>query len=247
METSTNNFEKELDNLLEQYLGDSKLNHLNLSLNPPKEGDYKIPRMINNFYLKQLQIDNNNCSERVKIDRSITMSAKALPSDNFYEFLLNLGKLCLSGGRLNLANEIFRKVKTHSSKTLHKVESLLGLADVFSRRADWKKSIRTIEAAASFYRELNDNSGQANCENLLGTIYGECGDLSKAKDHFFNSLLLLNHAKDLELAANLEMNLGIIDNIQGHKNESIKHLTKALKGYEKLGDNRRIEIGRGHV
>ncbi len=213
MEISTNNFEKELDKLLEQYLGDRRLNPLNLNINLPKEGDSKIPGMINNFYLKQLQIENNNYSERVKIDRSITLSEKALHPDNFYEFLLDLGKLCLSGGRLNLANEIFRKVKTHSSKTLHKVESLLGLADVFSRRADWKKSIRTIEAAASYYRELNDNSGQANCENLLGIIYGERGDLSKAKDHFLNSLLLLNPVIDLELAANLDRNLGIIHNI----------------------------------
>ncbi|MGB5848804.1 MAG: tetratricopeptide repeat protein [Ignavibacteriaceae bacterium] len=240
METSTNNFKKELDSLLEQYLGDSKLNHLNLNLNLPKEGNNKLPRIINNFYLNQLQIENNNYSERIKIDRSITLSEKALQQDNFNEFLLDLGQLCLSGGRLNLANEIFRKVKTHSSKTLHKIESLLGLADVFSRRADWQKSLRTIEAAASFYRELNDNSGQANCENLLGTIYGERGDLSKAKDHFLNSLLLLNPVKDLELAANLDMNLGIIDNIKGNKDESIKHLKKALAGYIKLGNNRRI-------
>jgi tetratricopeptide (TPR) repeat protein len=240
MDNSISNFDKELDNLLEQYLGDRRLNPLNLNINLPEEGNNKIPRMINKFYLNQLQIENNNYSERIKIDRSITLSEKALHPDNFYEFLLDLGKLCLSGGRLNLANEIFRKVKTHSSKILHKVESLLGLADVFSRRADWQKSIRTIEAAASFYRELNDNSGQANCENLLGTIYGECGDLSKAKDHFLNSLLLLNPVKDLELAANLDMNLGIIDNIKGNKNDSIKHLKKALAGYIKLGNNRRI-------
>ena len=240
MEPSINNFKKELDRLLEKYLADGKLNHLNQNLNPPKERDNKIPAVINNFYLNQLQIDTDNYNERIKIDRSITLLKKTLQQDSFNEFLLDLGQLCLSGGRLNLANEIFRKVKTLSSKTIHKAESLLGLADVFSRRADWKKSIKAIETAEIFYRELNDKSGQANCTNLLGTIYGECGDLSKAKDHFFNSLLLLNHAKDLELAANLEMNLGIIDNIQGHKNESIKHLTKALKGYEKLGNNRRI-------
>ncbi|MFC2119519.1 tetratricopeptide repeat protein [Bacteroidota bacterium] len=240
MDSSVNNFEKELDRLLEKYLGDGKLNQLNLKLKNHKEGNDKIPKMINKFYVSQLQIENNTHSERVKIDRSITLSEKLLKQDNFNEFLLDLGRLCLSGGRLNLANEIFRKVKTHSSKTLHKAESLLGLADVFSRRADWKKSLRTIETAGFFYRELNDKSGQAYCENFLGTIYGELGDLSKAKDCFLNSQLLLNPVKDLELAANLDMNLGIIENIKGKKDESIKHLTKALKGYEKLGNNRRI-------
>ncbi|MCH7773610.1 MAG: tetratricopeptide repeat protein [Bacteroidetes bacterium] len=240
MDTSINNFEKELDRLLEQYLGDGELNRLNLNINPPKEGSDKITGMINDFYRNQLQIDINNYSERIKIDRSITFSEKALQPDNFYEFLLDLGQLCLSGGRLNLANEIFRKVQTQSSKTLHKAESLIGLADVFSRRANWQRSLRTIEEAGSLYRELNDNSGLAKCENLLGSIYGERGNLAKAKDYFLNSLSLINPDNDLELAANLDMNLGIIDNIQGNTDDSIKHLTNALVSYNKLGNNRRI-------
>ncbi|MCH7962414.1 MAG: tetratricopeptide repeat protein [Bacteroidetes bacterium] len=240
MDSLVNNFEKELDGLLEQYLGDGELNHLNLNINPPKEGNNKIPGTINDFYLNQLQIENNNYSERIKIDRSITFSEKTLQPNNFYEFLLDLGQLCLSGGRLNFANEIFRKVKTRSSKTLHKAESLLGLADVFSRRANWQRSLRTIEEAGSLYRELNDNSGLAKCENLLGSIYGERGDLAKAKDYFLNSLSLINPENDLELAANLDTNLGIIDNIQGNTDDSIKHLTNALVSYNKLGNNRRI-------
>ena len=47
MDDSTNNFEKELDTLLEQYLGDGALNRLNLKINPPKEGSDKITGMIN--------------------------------------------------------------------------------------------------------------------------------------------------------------------------------------------------------
>jgi tetratricopeptide (TPR) repeat protein len=240
MDSSINNFEKELDRLLEQYLGDGKLNQLNLNINLPEEGNNKLPGVINNFYRNQLQIEINNYSERIRIDRTVTFSEKALPPDKFYEFLLNLGQLCLSSGRLNLANEMFRKVQTHSNNTVLKAESLLRSADVFSRRADWQRSLRTIEEAGSLYKELNDNSGLAKCENLLGSIYGERGDLEKAKDHFFNSLFLLNPENDLELAANLDTNLGIIDNIQGNKDGSIKHLTNALVGYNKLGNNKYI-------
>ncbi len=240
MDPSINNFKKELDRLLKKYLGDGKLNHFNQDLKSPKDIDNKIPSMINNFYLNQLQIETDNYNERIKIDRSITLSKKTLQQDSFNEFLLDLGHLCLSGGRLNLATEIFRKVKTHSSKTIHKAESLLGLADVFSRRADWKKSIKAIKTAEIFYRELNDKSGQANCANLLGLIFAELGDLSKAKDYFHDSQFLLNPVKDLELAASLDANLGIIENIRGNKAESIKHLTKALKVYKKLGNNKHI-------
>jgi tetratricopeptide (TPR) repeat protein len=98
----------------------------------------------------------------------------------------------------------------------------------------------TIEEAESIYRELNDNGGLAKCENLLGSIYGERGDLAKAKAYFLNSLALINPKNDLELAANLDTNLGIIDIIQGNTDDSIKHLTNALVSYNKLGNNRRI-------
>jgi tetratricopeptide (TPR) repeat protein len=240
MDTSTSNFEKELDRLLEQYLGNGELNRLNLKINPSKEGSDKIAGMINDFYKSQLQIENNNYSERIKIDRSITFSEKTLQPDNFYYFLLDLGQLCLSRGRLNLANEVFKKVKRSGNNTVLEVESLIILADVFSRRANWKRSLRKIEEAESIYRELNDSSGLAKCENLMSSIYEERGDLAKAKDCFLSALSLINPENDLELAANLDMNLGILDNMQGNTDDSIKHLTTALVSYNKLGNNRRI-------
>lgn len=172
------NFEKELDTLLEQYLGDGELNRLNMKINPSKEGNDKITEMINDFYKNQLQTGNNNCRERIKIDRSITFSEKVLPPDNFYEFLLDLGQLCLSRGRFNLANELFKKVKRNGNKTVLDVESLIILADVFSRRANWQKSLRKIEDAESIYKELNNSIELAKCENLLDSIYKERGGLA---------------------------------------------------------------------
>jgi len=240
MKNSIDKFEIELNGLLKRYFNDDELNRLNLNINPPKEGSDKITGMINDFYRNQLQIDINNCSERIKIDKTITFSEKTLQPDKFYKFLLDLSQLCLSLGRLNFSNELFKKVKRNSNNTALKAESLIGLADVFSRRANWQRSLRTIKEAESLYRELNDDSGLAKCENLLGSIYGERGDLAKAKVYFLNALSLINPENDLELAANLDTNLGIIDNIQGNTDDSIKHLTNALVSYNRLGNNRRI-------
>jgi len=240
MKNSIDKFEIEFGGLLKRHFNDDELSQLNQNINPPKEGNNKITGMINDFYRNQLQIEINNCSERIKIDRTVTFSEKTLQADKFYIFLLDLSQLCLSRGRLNLANELFKKVKKNSNNNVRKAESLLGLADVFSRRADWQRSLVTIEEAESIYRELNDNGGLAKCENLLGSIYGERGDLAKAKAYFLNSLTLINTENDVELTANLETNLGVLENIQGQTDDSIKHLTNALVSYNKLGDKRRI-------
>ncbi len=240
MKNSIDKFEIEFGGLLKRHFNDDELSQLNQNINPPKEGNNKITGMINDFYRNQLQIEINNCSERIKIDRTVTFSEKTLQADKFYIFLLDLSQLCLSRGRLNLANELFKKVKKNSNNNVRKAESLLGLADVFSRRADWQRSLVTIEEAESIYRELNDNGGLAKCENLLGSIYGERGDLAKAKAYFLNSLTLINTENDVELTANLETNLGVLENIQGQTDNSIKHLTNALGSYSKLGNNRRI-------
>jgi tetratricopeptide (TPR) repeat protein len=240
MKTTTDKFEIELDDLLKLYFNDDELSRLNKNIDFPKNGSHRLSGMINDFYKNQLQIEIHNCSERIRIDRTVTFSEKKLTADKLYKFLLDLSQLCLSRGRLNLANELFKKVKRTSDNKIFKAEALMGLADVFSRRADWQRSLVTIEEAESIYIELNDNSGLAKCENVLGSIYGERGELSKSKDYFLNALSLLNPVDDLELAANLEMNLGIIENIRQNTDEAIKHLTKALASYNKLGSKRRI-------
>jgi len=240
MKTSIDKFENEFNGLLKHYFSDDELNRLNQNINPPEEGNDRTTGMINDFYRNQLQIEINDCSERIKIDRTVTFSEKTLQPEKFYRLLLGFSQLCLSRGRLSLAYELCKKVKKNCDNSLIKAESLLGLADVFSRRADWQRSLETIEEAESIYLDLNDNKGLAKCENILGSIYGERGDLTTAKDYFLNALSLINPKEDLEFAANLEANLGIIENIQENTDASIKYLTSALVSYNKLGNNRRI-------
>ena len=247
MKRSIDKFEIELNGLLKRYFNDDELSRLNLNNHPPKDGSDKITGMINDFYRNQLYIDINNYSERIKIDRTITFSEKTLRADKFYKFLSDLSQLCLSRGMLNLADELFNKVKRNCNNTLLKADSMLGLADVFSRRANWQRSLAKIEEAKSIYIGLNDNSGLVKCGNLLGSIYGERGDLSKAQAHFLTSLALISPENDLELAANLDMNLGIIDIIQGNTDDSMKHLTTALVSYNRLGNNRRITEAKHNI
>ncbi len=240
MNNSTHNFESEIDDLLEQYFGEEELKRMKLKIKPRNEECNNISEMINDFYRSQLEINIDSCNERIKIDRTITFSQKQLIPDKFFEFMLDLGRLCISSGKLNLASQIFKKINKSSNKISFKAESMLEIANVFSRRADWPGCLRTVSEAETMYKEINDSSGIAKCYNLLGSIYGERGDIEKAKTYFLESLSLINTENDSEMAANLKVNLGIIDNISGNTDDAIKHLQNALIIYEKLGNHNRM-------
>jgi len=238
MQNSMNNFETELDNLLKQYLGEEEVNRLNLRADSSKAEGNRISEMIDDFYRNQLKINIDSCNERIKIDRTITFSEKQLDPDKFCEFLLELGRLCISCGKLNFATDIFRKTKKISNKILYKAESMLELADVFSRKADWPRSLVAVSDAQILYTKINDSSGIAKCYNVLGSIFGDRGDIVKSKKYFLKGLSNINPEGDAEMAANLYTNLGIIDNIQGNTNEAKKHLKNALVLYKKLGNHK---------
>ena len=135
--------------------------------------------MINDFYINQLEINIDSCNERIKIDRTITFSEKHLIPDDHNGLLLDLGRLCIASGKLNFAVEILNKVVKNSNKTLYKADSFLELANIYSRRANWKKSLTTIEEAERLYEEINYKYGIAKCYNMLASIYGDQGDIEK--------------------------------------------------------------------
>ena len=240
MKSTFDTFEIELSSLLKQYFGEDELVHIKRNLNSPAVDSDKVSGLINDFYRSQLQIDASNYCERIIVDRAITFSEKKLQGDEYSNFLLDIGNLCLSGGRLNIAEEVFRKTKKSSNTQIIMAESLLGLSDVYSRRADWKRSIKTVIGAKLLFRELNSNSGIARCNNLLGIIFGEWGDLKEARKYFLISRSLIEPETDLKMAANLDMNLGIIDSIQENYDDSIRYLKSAQLSYHKLGDEKKV-------
>ena len=238
MRITYNKFERELNGFLKAYLEDESFDHLKERLNLPELDSDSTSNKINEFYREQLKINNHHSKDRIRIDRIITFSQKRLKPEKFCKFMNELANICLSEGKLDLASELFRKVIKLTNDEQIKAYSLLGLADVFSRRAKWSKSQETILSAKSLFKSVADNRGLAKCENILGTIYGELGNIFKAKKHLLTSLSLINSDDDKELAANLYTNLGIIYNIQGNASDSINHLNKALTIYRKVGNHK---------
>ena len=236
MSGSNNTFELELDKLLKDYLGNEGYKNFNLSIDYSARAADGVSETINNFYRDQLKINVNNYNERIKIDRIITFSQKHLESSKFCEFLIEIGRVCISGGKLNLAAEIFNKSKICSSDLAknYKAESLTGLANIQINRGNWKRGIDIIAEAEAIYNEEKDNHGLAVCENLLGTIHGELGDIENAKKHFQTSFSLVNPETEPEISAELETNLGILEHMEGNSDNALLHLKKAQKLFKKL-------------
>jgi tetratricopeptide (TPR) repeat protein len=234
MQHSNKTFDVELERLLKSYLGEDWFNTVYLQENINEKNLDQISEKISDFYRDQLKINVHNYTERIKIDRTITYSGKHLPAQKFCEFLLKLGNLCLANGRLAIAGEIFRKANSTSTDITIKADSILGLAEIFSRRAAWSRSFKLISEAETLFKNNRDNKGEAKCENIKGSIYGEMGDVDKARTHLLNGLSLIDPEKDLEMAASFETNIGIVENIIGNAPDSIRHLNKAMSIYKQL-------------
>jgi tetratricopeptide (TPR) repeat protein len=196
--------------------------------------------MINKFYAQQLKIEYSFGKDRMQIDRTITFAQKNLTTVRYLELLKKLAQLCIAHGKLCFAAEILNKLLKQSTNDKERAESYLLLSDVYSRKADWNKSIEALEKANDFFINSNNKKGNSKCENMLGVIHGEKGNLRVAQEHFENCLILLDRGEERELAASVESNLGIIMNILGKYEKAAFYFEKALMYFEKVEDYRRI-------
>ena len=239
MQDSLKIFETEIQNLLEEYSVKDDFNKLIFNSSPSLTSD-DISAKISDLYTKQLDIRIEETSERIQIDRTMTFAEKKLESHKFFEFIFDLAYLCIASGKMNLAQEIFNKINKKSKDRTLKAKSLIGLADICSRRASWTRSISLVAEAETIYNENKDKAGIADCFNMLGSISGEMGDIEKAKNYFSQSLFLINDSSKKDLNAKIEANLGVANSILGNTDEAVEHLEAALSIYKEIGDLRRV-------
>jgi tetratricopeptide (TPR) repeat protein len=186
----------------------------------------------------------NQLNASPSLDFIITKAEAELSEGKLSLLLCRLGNYCISTGEFTSAVYIFEKLvaasRGNGTSNKIKADSLLSLGDIFSRQALWGISFNYINEAYHIYRRLESNKGCVDCENLLGSIHGELGDLKQAEIHYKSALLLLNNTKDLSTKGKIEINLGIINNILGNYESALKYFKKALVRFNSLKDLKRI-------
>lgn len=240
MQESLTIFENEIQDLLREYLAEDDCKKIFSDSNYTLANSSEISVKISDLYKKQLDIKIDESTDRMQIDRVITFAEKKLESEKFYPFILELGNICIASGKINFAQEIFNKINRKSHDKSIKAKSLIGLADIYSRRANWIRGISLVTEAESIFKENNDRVGLANCFNMLGSISGEMGEIERAKNYFNQSLVFANESSDQELNAKIETNLGVVNSILGNTDESIIHYESAMMIYKEIGDLRRV-------
>ena len=146
------------------------------------------------------EVDSRAIISRAQIDLLITYAEKNLSHNKHIQFLLILGETIKNSGEYDAAVSIFNSlvnnVGDESKLASIKINCCLAIADIYEKQAYWQESLALVKKAKYSFRMLKDNKGIAFCENFLGTIYGEQGNIKKAKSQFEKSLSLLNPAKD---------------------------------------------------
>lgn len=227
--------------LLRKYLNSSQLHDYLKELeaiSSPKSFDQKQELKEVNF---------KNVAARKLMDKTISFAKENLSIDKYQKLLYDLASMLAECEEINIAEEILTNLINDVKADQLKAESLLVLADILIRKSFWDKSIILIVQARELFGELNDKIGMAKCENLCGTYYGERGEILSARNHFINSLNLLNENEDDKLAAKIESNLAILEIICGNYNTAKKYFTRAIDKFEKLGEYKRIAVQRHNM
>ncbi len=186
----------------------------------------------------------NGLNYRAQIDLLITYSASRIPKENFFSLLLYLSQASVTNGEFATAIEINEKLisltrddKNFIDLTAH-AQLLIG--EIFSRQANWQNSFTYIQQARELFESVNDIKGIAKCENLLGTIYGDLGDVKNAIENFESALGRSINENNFIVKGKIEINLGIVNNIKGLFDEALIYFKRALISYEKIDDKKRI-------
>lgn len=183
-------------------------------------------------------------SRREQIHSILTKIEEKLDDFKMIDMLLNIGKNSISLGEYNLAIYIYEliisKVDENSRFNNYLANSYLGISEAYFKQAYWEESLENMDKAIKLFNKERDIDGLIKCENLLGALYGEKGDLTNAEHHFKVALEYLNSRNDKYMTGMIECNLGIINYANQNFDAALTYFYRALTFFQQINDFGRI-------
>lgn len=187
-------------------------------------------------------IGNKGYSLRFEIDRILTFAESGLETESFQKLTLALSETLVYKGEYDIAEEILENTFNDDSELNSSAAAAIDLikAKIAWYFSDWESAKRGCIRALKNYLKTDDLKGMATCENLLGNISGETGDLVNADRHYNNGLRYIQNTNLYELKAMLTTNLGVLADMKGRISFSEEYYKSALELYTKLDNDYQI-------
>ena len=223
--------EKEISELRANILKYNHPSNANLKLKPGDREQINVD--VSESYQKEFQFQVIT-----------TLAQQKLNKIRYIEFLLSLGDYAISIGEYEFAIETHKKILSGSKSDTNlknlAANACYSIGEIYSRVAKWTECFDYTKKAFVLFKQQNDLKGCARCENLLGTVYGERGDLKEAANHFEESLRYLDEKKDAIFIGKIGINLGIINNIYSNYDQALFYYNRALINFQRLNDHHKL-------
>jgi tetratricopeptide (TPR) repeat protein len=223
--------EQDADSIIDDLLKETSSN-IESSPDQEKESfalDYELP---------------NGIDYRLVVDRCVTKCETLLTEDKFFKLLLELSRTAHAVGEndlaLELAQNLLNKIEKKSEYDLLQADAYLMISKIYWSQAYWDDCNYYVEEAMKIYLTNSNNAGLAKSDNMLGTLYGEKGEIALAEQHFEKALTYLSEDDDELSHSMILTNLGIINTIQGEYEKAIWNYKNALQKFDALQSTRYI-------
>ncbi len=243
-----NNTEKIIEHVkkvLVNFLSQSDTDEFIKSIQVHAKSFSELNNKIADIDKSQVNINfTDGISERVLVDKIITIAERILLKEKYLDLLLELAQFMIKIGNQSFALEILTDMKNfignEDSFRVHQGEANLLVSKIYWAQAQWDDCDFYINEAYNNFKSVNFDTGYAKCENMFGTLYGEKGEFKKALTHFEAALDYLKKSDDISTQAMILTNLGIIYTIYGDYEKAIWNYKDSIEKFQKLNDNNRI-------
>ncbi|MFN4110817.1 MAG: tetratricopeptide repeat protein [Ignavibacteria bacterium] len=244
------NFLDALYELSIRYCGEDAINEIKGILSRAEQLELELVLKANKSN-KQEVASLENLRIQFYSDNLLSFCKKTLKEGGYFNYLLELGQLCLDFGEISYAEYAFSTLIS-LSENQPKYKQLLALtyfnrSEVYVRSSRWRKAEEDLKKAKKIFSDKGDKKGLARVNNLSGIIMSEKGNIKGAFKNYFDALKVFTKLKDELWIGILEMNIGNLNTIQGNWDEAYSHYKRALAAFEKLMDLKRLSLVRHNI
>jgi tetratricopeptide (TPR) repeat protein len=125
--------------------------------------------------------------------------------------------------------------------------SRLGIVRMSVERAtggEMPMAVRMFRQATSIYHTIGNTAEEGYVISLLGDEAMQRSEYEEARAFYVKAMALSQAAKDKSRVAGRLLDLGIVDESEGHNTKSIEYFQQSSRAYEELGQKDRAAIAR---